>query len=206
MKKGEAGRPVRMGPFRPRLCGRVCTLFYRARATVRALAARSVVAKAEVCSTLVRRLSALGGIHTHRSDGDGWVEQVGKAQHEGQRWHEAPVQEPRDAEGEAAKRIVLSKKTGMPIGFFPTAHAAAGTGDGAADNEDDGPCDDDVPRASTYRPRGKQETSEERRARKQAVKLERRHNRARKKDLRNQFKSSEMKLRDLKDNPPTIPL
>ena len=110
------------------------------------------------------------------------------------------------AEGEAAKRIVLSKKTGMPIGFFPTAHAAAGTGDGAADNEDDGPCDDDVPRASTYRPRGKQETSEERRARKQAVKLERRHNRARKKDLRNQFKSSEMKLRDLKDNPPTIPL
>ena len=103
------------------------------------------------------------------------------------------------------RKIVLSNKTGLPIGYHPgdgRNNTASGIASEPAGSDDTSPAP--IEKASTHRPRD--ETREDRRARKQAVKAERRMNRSRKKELKTEFGKAERRVANLKDNPPTIPL
>lgn len=86
---------------------------------------------------------------------------------------------------DVSKHIQLSKKTGIPVGYYPTREAKD-----AIEEEDEGEGDSDEEEDAVDKgaKRPKQETKEEKKARKAAIKESRRQNRNRKKDLRNTYK------------------
>lgn len=101
--------------------------------------------------------------------------------------HPAIIKAPRK---NGAKKIQLSKKTGIPIGYFPTKETKEVTKEVIEEEEegDEGETANDLGAA-----RPKEETKEEKKARKAAVKAARRDNRNRKKELKDTYKAESIR-------------
>uniref|UniRef100_A0A061QKM3 Protein LTV1 n=1 Tax=Tetraselmis sp. GSL018 TaxID=582737 RepID=A0A061QKM3_9CHLO len=94
------------------------------------------------------------------------------------------------------EKIELSAKTGLPINR-QSGGATAMSSDGSSG---------DAVSIATSSVRRKDESREEKKARKAAVKEAQRQARARKKDLKQMFKDQESKMKGIQETRPTVPL